>query len=755
MTVTAVSNTKTYDATNSAANTPQVSGTLYDSATLSETYTTTNVGTGLTLQPAVSFGTPGAASNYQITYANNFTGVINQATLTYVANTASMTYGGTVPGLSGTVTGFAGNDTLANATGGAAVWTTNATSTSIVGSYSITGSGLTANNSNYKFQQAALNATAFTVNKALLTITANDQSMTYGGAANSLVNGVTVAGLLNINGDSVTGETLKTNATISSTSGFWNAGNWTITASAATGSGLSNYTITYKTGALDVAAQAITISAVSGSKTYDGTTFSSLTPTVATLVAGDKVSKFKRTYNSPERAYGATTLSVNPRFHRSATAITAGIIRLRCKRRPASVYSGWQVTLNGAKTYDSTTAFAASDFGIGGTVFTGVGLQTLTVTGGSGTVGSPNVIAGIQTLNTGTLTLANGTGLLGGLASNYVIATSGNTGIIIPASLTLAGTKVYNGNDVFTAIDFGSNGTINTGINGETLNVTGSGTTLSSNVSAGTQFLFPIGLGLANGTGLSRGLASNYVISLLGNTGVITPATLTYNATPNGMIYGGAVPGLTGTVTGFVDNQTLTSATTGTLSFTTAANALSNVGSYAITGSGLTADHGNYIIVQATANATAFTISRATLTYVASPDGMTYGGTVPTLPGTVTGFVNNQNVASATTGTLSFTTTANALSNVGNYGVTGSGLTADHGNYVFVEAAGNPRLHRQSRDADLRRRSVASVRRRGVPDLHRHGDRLRQRSESRRCDDREAAIQHDRHAVIGARFISH
>jgi MBG domain (YGX type) len=36
-----------------------------------------------------------------------------------------------------------------------------------------------------------------------------------------------------------------------------------------------------------------------------------------------------------------------------------------------------------------------------------------------------------------------------------------------------------------------------------------------------------------------------------------------------------------------------------------------------------------------------------------------------------------------------FTSTATSLSNVGSYAINGSGLTANNGNYVFVQAAGN------------------------------------------------------------------
>ena len=110
----------------------------------------------------------------------------------------------------------------------------------------------------------------------------------------------------------------------------------------------------------------------------------------------------------------------------------------------------------------------------------------------------------------------------------------------------------------------------------------------------------------------------------------------------------------------------------------------------------------------------------------------------------MTGFVNGQTLADATTGTLSFTTTATATSNVGTYAINGSGLTADNGNYVFVQAAGNATAltvnpatltyHGDRREPDLWRRDA---------NADRHGDRLRQRPDARRCDDRHADLQHD------------
>ena len=154
----------------------------------------------------------------------------------------------------------------------------------------------------------------------------------------------------------------------------------------------------------------------------------------------------------------------------------------------------------------------------------------------------------------------------------------------------------------------------------------------------------------------------SYVIGAQGATAIgyqivyegtltVDPATLTYTATGASQTYGGATPTLTGEVTGFVNGQTLADATTGTLAFSTTANAESNVGTYDIDGSGLSAEYGNYVFAQAAGNAAALTVDPATLTYTASGASQTYGGATPMLTGTVSGFVNGQNQADATTGT--------------------------------------------------------------------------------------------------------
>ncbi|WP_257385625.1 kelch repeat-containing protein [Tahibacter caeni] len=112
------------------------------------------------------------------------------------------------------------------------------------------------------------------------------------------------------------------------------------------------------------------------------------------------------------------------------------------------------------------------------------------------------------------------------------------------------------------------------------------------------------------------------------------------------------------------------------------------------TGIAVTANHtiggsaaGNYTLTQPTGLSA--DITPATLTYTATPATMPYGTTPAGLVGTVSGFVPGESQATATTGTLGFTTTATAASAPGQYPVTGGGLDANDGNYIFVQAAGN------------------------------------------------------------------
>ncbi len=230
-------------------------------------------------------------------------------------------------------------------------------------------------------------------------------------------------------------------------------------------------------------------------------------------------------------------------------------------------------------------------------------------------------------------------------------------------------------------------GTVNGLVNGDTAADAYSGTLSFTSTATNASNVGSYDL---NGSGLTSDVGYKFVQAPANATALtINPATLTYTANAANRLYGAADPAFSGTVSGFVLGETQGTATTGALSFTTPAVANSNVGTYALNGSSLAANNGNYVFVQAPANATALTINPATLTYTANAANRLYGAADPAFSGTVTGFVLGETQGTATTGALGFTTPAVANSNVGNYAINGSGLAANNGNYVFVQAPAN------------------------------------------------------------------
>jgi gliding motility-associated-like protein len=119
----------------------------------------------------------------------------------------------------------------------------------------------------------------------------------------------------------------------------------------------------------------------------------------------------------------------------------------------------------------------------------------------------------------------------------------------------------------------------------------------------------------------------------------VAKAVLTYTATPISKIYGAVTPALTGGLSGFKYSDNA-GATTGTTVFTTSAGLSSGIGTYPITGSGLTA--ANYTFVQAAGNATALSITPKAVTVAAEAKTKGYGDVDPPLtfsvnPAVVTG----------------------------------------------------------------------------------------------------------------------
>jgi hypothetical protein len=103
-----------------------------------------------------------------------------------------------------------------------------------------------------------------------------------------------------------------------------------------------------------------------------------------------------------------------------------------------------------------------------------------------------------------------------------------------------------------------------------------------------------------------------------------------------------------------------------------------NAGSYTITATLADPNHqlANYTVIETDAT---LTVSPAALTVTADNQGMTYGGSVPTLTYHYSGLVNGDTSASFTGG---LATTATGSSGVGSYAITQGKLTAT-GNYTI------------------------------------------------------------------------
>ena len=197
---------------------------------------------------------------------------IGKAALTITADNQSSTYGAALPALTVSYSGFVNGDTQASLTT-AATASTTATAASPAGSYTINTSG--AIDPNYTISYVA---GTLTIGKAALTITADNQSSTYGAALPALT--VSYSGF--VNGD--TQASLTTAATASTTAtAAAPAGNYAINTSGAVD---PNYTISYVAGTLTIGKANLTIIADNQSSTY-GAALPALTVSYSGFVNGD------------------------------------------------------------------------------------------------------------------------------------------------------------------------------------------------------------------------------------------------------------------------------------------------------------------------------------------------------------------------------------------------------------------------------------------------------------------------------------
>jgi len=231
-------------------------------------------------------------------------------------------------------------------------------------------------------------------------------------------------------------------------------------------------------------------------------------------------------------------------------------------------------------------------------------------------------------------------------------------------------------------------------VNDDTLEDVVLGTMLFSTSATQTS---NVGFYAVDGSGLTV-ISGNYEINILQDVDnatafEITPAQLTYIADQATRIYGDSNPAFTGQLVGFKNSDTIDDVTDGTMVFTSSANELSNVGTYEIQGGGLVVTSGNYqlVIDQESGNEGALEIIPAQLFYTANPFTRVYGQLNPTITGTITGLRNADTVASVALGQALWQAEADETSNVGFYGIEGSGLVITSGNYEqeILQSASN------------------------------------------------------------------
>ena len=238
ITVTADARSKVYGASDPVLTYTVTSGALASDDSFSGALARVsgeNVGTY-----AITQGTLSAGSNYALTFVGaNLT--ISKATLTVTADNKSRPYGDPNPLLTATFAGFKFAESLATSgVAGAPALATVAAQSSPVGPYAITAALGTLASGNYAF--AFVNGT-LTVDKASLTITANDASRPYGVANPTFSGGY--AGQKN-------GETFTMSFSTSATT-FSAVGTYAIVPSADGGT-IGNYIVTPTNGTLTVGA---------------------------------------------------------------------------------------------------------------------------------------------------------------------------------------------------------------------------------------------------------------------------------------------------------------------------------------------------------------------------------------------------------------------------------------------------------------------------------------------------------------------
>jgi len=525
-------------------------------------------GTAYTGRPAISStaNSKSCAGSYILTASQgtlstaNYTFVFATSTLTvtkaWVRITAasfSRTYGTPMSTFVWSMSGFLNGDTAGVVTG-APVLISAANSGSPVGSYPIQVSAGTLVAANYQFQ--GVNGT-ITVTPALLTVTGANQAITYGGAIPVL--SYWISGFMNGDtSDCVSGApSISTSAVAQS-----GAGTYPIVTSLGT-LAAANYTFRFVVGTLSIGKAFILVQPGNASMIY-GAALPVLPYTLSGFVNGDTVSA---TTGVPKLSTPATSASKPGSY-----AITAAVGTLASKNYSFTFSSG-TLTVGQAvltvtpKTVSMTYGAALPAFsyqlsgfvnGDNAGVVQGAPVMTSSVTKTS-PVGTYSVLIAAGSLSAAnySFNMVNGEITVGKAPLTVTPVNQSMTYGSPSPSLTYTLAGFVNGDSQATAI---------------------TGAPALTTTAAATSSVGQYTVTAAPGT-LA---ANNYAFEFAAGSIKINKATLTLTAKSLSMTARAAVPPLTYTITGWVNGDAQSSATTGAPALSTSATASATPGTYPI-----------------------------------------------------------------------------------------------------------------------------------------------------------------------------
>ena len=535
-----------------------------------------------------------------------------KATLIITASSGSQTFGGDVPTISPEYSGFVNGDTPADLTA-LPTCVSGTTARSSVGKYTSSCSGAV----DPKYTIVYADGTT-TVDAATLTITASGGIQIFGGLLPTI--SAQYSGF--VNGDIPADLTTLPACVSGTTSSSPVEGSYSSSCSGAVD---PNYTIAYVDGTTTVDPATLTITANDGVQTLDG-----LVPAIAAQYAG---------FVNGDTSTDLTTLPTCVAGTTSSSPV--GTYTSSCSGAVDPNYTidyvnGSTTVSDGGSTVTPTLTITAS----GGIQIFGGLLPTISAQYSGFVNGdTPADLATLPTCISGTAGSSPvGTytsSCSGAVDPNYTIVYVDGTTTVNPADLTISAS---NGSQTFGGLLATISAAYSGFVNGDT---PASLTTLPTCVPGTTSSSPVLGDYLSSCSGAAD---PNYTINYVDGATMVGPAPLTITASNGSQTFGGLLPSISATYSGFEAGDTPADLTTLPTCLPGTTSSSPVLGTYTSSCSG--AVDPNYTIVYVDGTTT---VNPADLTISASNGSQTFGGLLATISAAYSGFVNGDTPASLTT----------------------------------------------------------------------------------------------------------